>query len=144
MTQRGRVWRGRGPELRLASVALLACAALLPPAAAVGFLVDGRTGALSASAGVGVVAALWASSLPLYRFGGADFVRVAVLGVALRLTLAAVLLLAASQAPALSPPALGAGLAVALVVTQVAEMAVAARDPRLHWIDPYAERGTAA
>jgi hypothetical protein len=136
--------RGVSPELRLASTALLASLALLPPAAGVGFLADGPTGAVSVAAGVGIVAALWTVSLPLYRFGGGDFVRVAVLGIVLRLSLAAVLLLIAAGVPALSPPALAAGLAVALVTTQVAEMAVAGRDPRLHWVDPYAKRRTAA
>lgn len=144
MRQQRRQGSGVTPEVRLASTALFAALALVPPAAAVGMLAAGSAGALSAAAGVGTVAALWLASLPLYRYGGGNFVRVAVLGIALRLTLAAVLLLIAARLPALSPPALGAGLAVALITTQVAEMAVASRDPRLYWVDPYAKRRTAA
>lgn len=132
------------PEVRLATAALRACALLLAPAAVIGFAAQGRAGALGASTGVAIVAALTLASLPLYRWGasrGPDtVVRVAAAGIAIRLTLAGVLLAVVAQLPGLAPTALGVAMVAALLTTHVAEIVVASRDSRLYWIDPNADR----
>ncbi len=138
------VRRGVTPEVRLAGAALRTCAALLVPAAAIGLLVGGQEGAFGAAAGVAIVGALSAASLPLYRWGAtrgvATVLRLAVVGIVLRLVLAAVLLAIASQVPALSTTAVAVGMGSALLATHIAEITVAARDPRLYWVDPHAKK----
>jgi hypothetical protein len=132
------------PEVRLATAALRACALLLAPAAAVGLAAQGRAGALGAGTGVAIVAALTLASLPLYRWGASRrpdmVVRVAPIGIAIRLGLAGVLLVVVAQLPGLAPTALGVAMVAALLATHVAEIVVASRDARLYWIDPHVDR----
>lgn len=139
---------GVTPEVRLAVAALRACAILAFPAALIGLLTGGRAAAAGAVTGVGIVAALVLVSMPLYRWGASrpagTVVRVAALGVTIRLVLAAVLLAVAAQIPGLEATALAAGLVSALLATQMAEMIAATRDPRLFWVDPGAKKRTAA
>jgi hypothetical protein len=71
-------------------------------------------------------------------------VRLAPVGILVRLGCGALLTALAASLPSLSLPAFAAGLAVALVATQAAEMVIATRDPRLYWVDPSANRRTAA
>jgi hypothetical protein len=139
---------GVTPEIRLAHAALVTCLALLLPAGMIGLLLGGRPAALGAAGGVVVVGVLLLASLPLYRWGATrppgTVVRLAPVGILVRLGLGAVLVAVAADVPGLSLTAFAAGLAVALLSAQVAEMVIATRDPRLYWVDPTANRRTAA
>jgi hypothetical protein len=136
------------PEIRLALAGARAAALAAALVAVGGFLLDGRGTSMAAGLGAGIVVVITLSALPLYRWAAyrapRTVISVAMVGVALRLGLAAVLLaVLASYLPS-SVVAAAVGCAVAVLAGLVAEAAVAARDPRLFWIDPSARERAAA
>ena len=128
------------PEARLA---LCGAAAALVTAGLVwvgaGLLGLTSTEALSAAAGTGTVVLLSLSTLPLYRLGaraGDDaIIAMAITALAQRLMLGVTVFAVVWRFTELPMTSYAGGLAIGLVASIIAEMVMAARDPRFFWID---------
>lgn len=127
------------PEVRLATGAAVMCLLLTPLAALVGWLIAGPPGGIGAAYGVVTVALLAVAGLPLHHWAGRRSIRVVAAaacgGLGLRFAVAVVLLTAGTRIPGVSVTSIAVGLVVALVGATAAEMRLAARDPRLSFID---------
>ncbi len=130
-------------ERRLAMGAVRALAVLAVPVAAVGGLVAGWPGAVSALVGLGFVLVLFGASAVLLAWvarrnptRGLRGVGVLVGGGVVRLALYGAALVGLAQLGWVHRPSLAVATAAAIAVTLAYELRLMAGMPRLFWIDP--------